>query len=62
MMGIADFIREARRILKLATKPSKDEIWLSARISLLAMVLVGILAFIIQTLMAIITQDWQQSG
>jgi protein translocase SEC61 complex gamma subunit len=57
-MGVGDFINESRRILKLATKPSREEIWLSTKVSLLAMVLVGMLSFIIQVLMTLLTANW----
>ncbi|MFW9910943.1 MAG: protein translocase SEC61 complex subunit gamma [Candidatus Thorarchaeota archaeon] len=57
-MGITEFIRESRRILKLATKPSRTELWTSTKITLLAMVLVGLLSFIVQIFMTTITSDW----
>ena len=57
-MGISSFIKESRRILKLATKPSRKELWLSARITVLAMLLVGMLSFIVQVFMIVITGDW----
>ncbi|MBD3405940.1 MAG: protein translocase SEC61 complex subunit gamma [Candidatus Lokiarchaeota archaeon] len=59
-MGIGDFINDSRRILKLAQKPSREEIWTSTKISLLAMVLVGMLSFIIQILMTLLTSEWGQ--
>ncbi|MGY5876265.1 MAG: protein translocase SEC61 complex subunit gamma [Candidatus Thorarchaeota archaeon] len=57
-MGVGDFINESRRILKLATKPSRKELWMSARVSILAMFLVGLLSFIIQLVMTLLTADW----
>ncbi len=57
-MGLGNFIKESRRILKLATKPARKELWMSTKVSLLAMVLVGMLSFIIQILMTLITADW----
>ncbi|UCE10823.1 MAG: protein translocase SEC61 complex subunit gamma [Candidatus Thorarchaeota archaeon] len=57
-MGISQFIKESRRILRLATKPSRTELWMSTRVSLLAMVAVGMLSFIIQYLMTVITSGW----
>jgi protein translocase SEC61 complex gamma subunit len=57
-MGVGSFINDSRRIMKLATKPSRTELWTSTKISLLAMVLVGALSFIIQVLMTVITSDW----
>ena len=57
-MGVGSFINDSRRILKLATKPSRTELWTSTKISLLAMVLVGALSFIIQVIMTVITSGW----
>ncbi|MFW9974021.1 MAG: protein translocase SEC61 complex subunit gamma [Candidatus Thorarchaeota archaeon] len=57
-MGVGEFINESRRILKLATKPSRKELWTSSKISLLAMVLVGMVSFIIQIIMITITGNW----
>ncbi len=57
-MGIGDFLRESRRILKLATKPARKELWLSLRITILGMILVGMLSYIIQIVMSLITADW----
>jgi protein translocase SEC61 complex gamma subunit len=57
-MGITSFINDSRRILKLATKPSKKELWTSTKISLLAMLLVGALSFIIQVIMTVVTATW----
>jgi protein translocase SEC61 complex gamma subunit len=57
-MGLGDFIRESRRILKLATKPARGELWMSTKVSLLAMFAVGMVSFIIQILMTLITSGW----
>lgn len=57
-MGVGSFINESRRILKLATKPSRKELWTSTKISLLAMFLVGLLSFIVQAIMTVLTSNW----
>lgn len=57
-MGVGSFINDSRRIMKLATKPSRNELWTSTKISLLAMVLVGALSFIIQVIMTLLTSNW----
>jgi protein translocase SEC61 complex gamma subunit len=57
-MGVGDFINDSRRILKLATKPSRKELWMSTRVSILAMFLVGLLSFVIQVVLSIITAGW----
>jgi len=61
-MGIGGFIKESRRILKLATKPARGELWMSAKVSVLAMFAVGMLSFIIQIIMTIITSGWGIAG
>jgi protein translocase SEC61 complex gamma subunit len=57
-MGVGDFINDSRRILKLSTKPSRKELWMSTRVSILAMFLVGLLSFVIQVVLSIITAGW----
>jgi protein translocase SEC61 complex gamma subunit len=57
-MGISGFIKESRRILKLATKPARGELWMSTKVSVLAMFAVGMLSFIIQIVMTLITSNW----
>ncbi|MHA2068245.1 MAG: protein translocase SEC61 complex subunit gamma [Candidatus Thorarchaeota archaeon] len=57
-MGISEFLQESRRILKLATKPSRTELWTSTKITVLAMILVGVLSFIVQVFMTTITSTW----
>ncbi|NHI83451.1 MAG: protein translocase SEC61 complex subunit gamma [Candidatus Thorarchaeota archaeon] len=57
-MGFSSFIKESRRILKLATKPSRKELWMSTKITILAMLVVGMLSFIVQVFMIVITGDW----
>lgn len=59
-MGVGDFIRESMRVLKLATKPSRQEFWSSIKIALLGMFLVGMLSFIVQLLMTALTALWGQ--
>jgi protein translocase SEC61 complex gamma subunit len=61
-LGISEFIQESRRILKLATKPSRTELWTSTKITILAMVLVGMLSFIVQVFMTTITATWGVEG
>jgi protein translocase SEC61 complex gamma subunit len=47
-MGLRDWLTQAGRTLKLATKPGKDELWLSIKISLLGIGVVGLLGFVIR--------------
>lgn len=46
----SDFMRMAR----LAKKPSRKEVWLSIRISLLGMVAIGLIAFIIKLIFTLV--------
>ena len=43
-----------RRLLRLADKPGREELWLSIKISLLGMTIVGVIAFIVQLVYALI--------
>ncbi|RLI61571.1 MAG: protein translocase SEC61 complex subunit gamma [Candidatus Thorarchaeota archaeon] len=58
LMGVSQFINDSRRILRLATKPSRKELWMSTKVSLLAMVLVGMLSFVVQVIMTTVTGNW----
>ncbi len=42
------------RMARLAKKPSRKEVWLSVRISLLGMVAIGIVAFIIKLIFTLV--------
>lgn len=46
-MGLISFASNVRRLLKLADKPSREEMWLSVRICLLGFSVVGIIAYIV---------------
>lgn len=47
-MGLRSFISSVGRLLKLARKPSKGELWLSMKICLLGIAAVGIVGFVIK--------------
>lgn len=49
-MGIRSWIMQAGRTLKLAVKPGREELWLSIKISLLGIGIVGIVGFVIKLL------------
>jgi len=49
-MGIKSWIMQAGRTLKLAVKPGREELWLSIKISLLGIGIVGIVGFVIKLL------------
>ncbi len=47
-MGIKDWLTQAARTLKLAVKPDREELWLSIKISLLGIGVVGLIGFVIK--------------
>jgi len=47
-MGLRDWLTQAGRTLKLATKPGREELWLSIKISLLGIGAIGLLGFLIR--------------
>jgi protein translocase SEC61 complex gamma subunit len=53
-MGIRDWLSQAARTLKLASKPDREELWLSIKISLLGIGLVGLIGFVIKLMAAIL--------
>ena len=55
-MGIKSFIAQCARTLKLAVKPGREELWLSVKISVLGIGVVGLIGFVIKFLSTAITQ------
>ncbi len=47
-MGIKSWLQQAGRVLKLAVKPDREELWLSIKISLLGIGAVGLIGFVIK--------------
>ena len=47
-LGLRSFFQSASRLLKLATKPGRTELWLSIKICFLGTVVIGGIGFIIQ--------------
>jgi protein translocase SEC61 complex gamma subunit len=47
-MGIRDWLSQAARTLKLASKPDREELWLSIKITVLGMGAVGLIGFVIR--------------
>lgn len=47
-MGIRSFLSSARRLLRLATKPGRSELWLSIKICFLGTALIGVIGFVIK--------------
>ena len=49
-MGIRSWLEQAGRTLKLASKPDRDELWLSIKISVLGIGAVGLIGFAIKVI------------
>jgi len=47
-LGLRSFFTAASRLLKLATKPGRTELWLSIKICFLGTIVIGGIGFIIQ--------------
>ena len=47
-MGFTSFLSSTRRLVKLAKKPGRDELWISIRISLLGVIVVGAVGYVIK--------------
>jgi len=53
-MGLRSFLSSASRILKLAKKPGRDELWVSIKICLLGVIVIGVLGYIVKLISGII--------
>jgi preprotein translocase subunit Sss1 len=49
-MGIRSWLSQAARTLKLAVKPGRTELWLSIKISILGIGVIGLFGFVIKLL------------
>ena len=49
-MGLRSWLSQAARMLKLAVKPGRTELWLSIKISLLGIGAIGLVGFAIKLL------------
>ena len=47
-MGLKSFFKSASRLLKLATKPGRTELWLSIKVCLLGTIAIGGVGFLIK--------------
>jgi protein translocase SEC61 complex gamma subunit len=56
-LGIRSFFSSAAKLLKLAKKPGRAELWLSIKICFLGIIVIGIVGFIIKFVSAAL-QAW----
>ena len=53
-MGMRDWLSQAARTLKLSSKPDREELWLSVKISVLGIGVVGLVGFVIKLIATVI--------
>jgi protein translocase SEC61 complex gamma subunit len=53
-MGLRDWLSQAARTLKLASKPDREELWLSVKITVLGMGAIGLIGFVIRLMASIL--------
>ena len=53
-MGLRSFLTQAGRTLKLAIKPGRSELWLSIKICILGISLVGVVGFVIKLIASVL--------
>jgi protein translocase SEC61 complex gamma subunit len=53
-MGLRSFLAQCAKTLRLATKPGRDELWLSIKICFLGIGAVGIIGFVIKLLSSVL--------
>ncbi len=56
-MGVRSFLSSAAKLLKLAKKPGRDELWLSIKICVLGVIAIGVVGYIIKMMSALL-QAW----
>lgn len=54
-MGATSFLKSCIRLLQLAKKPGKSELWLSIKICFLGITLIGMIGFIIKIVSSLLT-------
>jgi protein transport protein SEC61 subunit gamma-like protein len=47
-VAVREFVSSCKRLIKLIEKPDRQELWLSIKISLLGVGIIGVIAFIIK--------------
>jgi protein translocase SEC61 complex gamma subunit len=53
-MGLRSFLAQCARALRLSIKPGRDELWLSIKICLLGIGLIGAIGFVIKLLSSVL--------
>ena len=53
-MGLIDFIQSSKRVFQVASKPSRDELWMLISVTFLGVGIVGAIGFMIKVLFWIV--------
>jgi protein translocase SEC61 complex gamma subunit len=53
-MGLRSFLGQSARTLKLAVKPGRSELWLSIKICILGISVVGVVGFVIKLIASVL--------
>jgi protein translocase SEC61 complex gamma subunit len=53
-MGIRSWLSQASKTLKLATKPGRDELWLSIKVTFLGMGVIGLIGYLIKLVSSVL--------
>lgn len=53
-LNLPEFIESSRRLLQLTTRPSRDELWMLFRISMLGVLALGVVGFMVRVVFWII--------
>jgi len=53
-LNLPEFIESSRRLLQVTTRPSRDELWMLFRISMLGVLALGVVGFMVRVVFWII--------
>ena len=53
-LKFGEFIGSARRLLRVASKPGREELWLLVKVTLLGVTIVGVIGYIVRVLFWIV--------
>ncbi|MFX1562276.1 MAG: protein translocase SEC61 complex subunit gamma [Promethearchaeota archaeon] len=62
MPDVATFWENTKRIVKLAKKPTRSEMWMQLKISLLGLFVIGLVGFIIRLIFSVVTSTFVYSS
>jgi protein translocase SEC61 complex gamma subunit len=58
MVDVSTFWENTKRIVRLAKRPTRSEIWLQLRISLLGLFAIGFVGFVIKMILLVVTANF----